>query len=261
MNVLSFGFQYAFGKASVGQDVTLLWRCLRAATDVLKAVLEDIAVPNQKIFLKHGPEAQSVFATFACAFLIKLLHPKYDSYIGDEQRIEIRGKVEQIIELFGSPEVAIDDRHGPKLYARFLQGLLDSPAASLERKRRVKAKSESPMTHKMELQETSIPPPRQSASQPNSARTSVEPEYSRQSQIAGPSYAAHLSTDPSAMPIHDTGMNDFMIQPMPLDDILQSMQSVTDPESWGDFGSMPGFQWMNPNTNDISMSYLSVPQS
>lgn len=26
MNVLSFGFQYAFGKASIGQDATLLFR-------------------------------------------------------------------------------------------------------------------------------------------------------------------------------------------------------------------------------------------
>lgn len=73
MSVLSFGFQYAFGKTSVGQDVTLLRRvsreayffffsrreaqrprftflsvqCLRAAFDVLNAVLEDVAVPDK----------------------------------------------------------------------------------------------------------------------------------------------------------------------------------------------------------------------
>ena len=65
MTVLSFGFQYAFGKSDVGSDVGLLERvrvfflrcaratrlmtvqCLRAAMDVLAAVLDDIARPEQ----------------------------------------------------------------------------------------------------------------------------------------------------------------------------------------------------------------------
>ncbi|KAF7791677.1 hypothetical protein EIP86_002700 [Pleurotus ostreatoroseus] len=263
MNVLSFGFQYNFGKSSIGQDVTLLWRCLRAATDVLRAVLEDIAVPHQnphpEIFLKHGPEAQSVFVTFASAFLIKLLHPRYDSYISMQQRIEIREKVEQIVELLGSPEVSIDDRHGPKLYSRFLQGLLATPAASLERKHKIKAKSESPMVPRLELHDPGSAP-RQSMSQPSSARPSAEPEAPPQG-TQSPFYAAQMTSDPNAMPMSDTGMNDFMIQPLPFEELLHSMQSVTDPTQWGDFGAIPGFQWMNQNTNDIAMPYVSVQQT
>lgn len=37
-----------------------------------------------------------------------------------------------MIDLLGSPEVAIDDRHGPKLYARFLQCLLSTPMARID---------------------------------------------------------------------------------------------------------------------------------
>lgn len=40
--------------------------------------------------------------------------------------------VQSVIDLLGSPEVAIDDRHGPKLYSRFLEKLLAKPMAKLE---------------------------------------------------------------------------------------------------------------------------------
>ena len=196
-----------------------------------------------------------------------------------QQRIEIREKVEQIVELLGSPEVSIDDRHGPKLYSRFLQGLLATPAASLERKHKIKAKSESPMVPRLELHDSGSAP-RQSMSQPSSARPSAEPEAPPQG-TQSPYYAAQMTADPNAMPMSDTGMNDFMIQPLPFEELLRSMQSVTDPTQWGDFGAMPGkrislstvrvcrltqrlgtgFQWMNQNTNDITMSYVSVQQT
>ena len=37
-----------------------------------------------------------------------------------------------IIDLLSSPEVVVDDRHSPKLWSRFLDGLLATPAAKIE---------------------------------------------------------------------------------------------------------------------------------
>jgi hypothetical protein len=102
------------------------------------------------IYLRHGPEAQSVFLTFACTFLIKvldsltssnaslligssqLLQPKFAPCLPLERRREIRSLVQEAVNLLQSPEVAIDERHGPRLYAKFLRRLLNSPLAALE---------------------------------------------------------------------------------------------------------------------------------
>ncbi|THV03202.1 hypothetical protein K435DRAFT_775090 [Dendrothele bispora CBS 962.96] len=123
---LSYGFQHAFGKNNSDEN-PFFTRCLIAATDVVKAMVENIGQPEQRIYLRHGPEAQSVFTTFAAAFLVKLLQPKFSSYLDDQTRSEIRNRVQNVIDFFSSPDIALDNRHGPKLYARFLKGLLASP--------------------------------------------------------------------------------------------------------------------------------------
>ncbi|KAF8896253.1 hypothetical protein BD779DRAFT_1433309 [Infundibulicybe gibba] len=128
---LSYGFQHAFGKNNTDENPFLL-RCLSAASDVVDAVVNDICKPTQIQYFRHGPEAQSVFVTFASAFLVKLLQPRFATYLPYEKRLEVRGLVQKVVDLLGSPEVAIDDRHGPKLYSRFLKGLLASPMARVE---------------------------------------------------------------------------------------------------------------------------------
>ncbi|KIK62927.1 hypothetical protein GYMLUDRAFT_57708 [Collybiopsis luxurians FD-317 M1] len=127
--VLSYGFQHAFGKNS-SDDIPFLERCLKAANDIIQTMVEDIGLPSQRIFIRHGPEAQSVFVAFAAAFLVKLLQPKFATYIDTHQRALIRARVQMVIDFFSSPDIAIDDRHSPKLYACFLKGLLASPAVA-----------------------------------------------------------------------------------------------------------------------------------
>ena len=169
-----------------------------------------------------------------------MLHPRYEAYIPRQTKVEIRDLVQKIVDLLGSPEVAIDDRHGPKLYSRFLESLLSSPAASLDRsldkRQRIKAKSESPMAQKLELRDLSSMP-RHSMSQPSSARPSVEPEGPLPSD---PTYTQGWSAEPVTMPSPDANMNGYMVQPLPFEELLQSMQSVTDSSVWGDYGAMPG---------------------
>lgn len=130
--VLSYGFQHSFDKDSNGsQDQTSFFdRCYRAATEVLRVFIEELS--TQKVYIRHGPEAQCVFVTFASAFLIKLLHPKYATYLKVEQRHEIDKLVRGLIGLLGSPEVVVDEKHSPKLWSRFLSGLLSTPTAKIE---------------------------------------------------------------------------------------------------------------------------------
>ncbi|KAJ7650362.1 hypothetical protein FB45DRAFT_16338 [Roridomyces roridus] len=130
---LSFGFQHAFGKNNTDENPFLM-RCLAAASDVVTAIVEDIGRPDQLIYLRHGPIAQSVFVTFAASMLIKFLQPKFASYLTTDKRQEIRGLVKKVIDLLSSPDVSLDDKHGPNLYARFLKGLLSAPLAKAPRR-------------------------------------------------------------------------------------------------------------------------------
>lgn len=127
--VLSYGFQHAFGKNNTDENPFLM-RCLSAAEDVLQAVVNEICEdPKLREFWRHGPEAQSVFVTFASAFLVKLLQPKFASYLTLEKRADIRNRVQGAVDMLSS--IAVDHNHGPRLYAKFLKGLLDSPKARL----------------------------------------------------------------------------------------------------------------------------------
>ncbi|KAJ7127063.1 hypothetical protein C8R44DRAFT_593328, partial [Mycena epipterygia] len=128
---LSFGFQHAFGKNNTDENPFLL-RCLAAASDVVAAAVDDVGRPDQRIYLRHGPAAQSVFVTFAASMLVKLLQPKFASYLTTDKRQEIRGLVKNAIDLLGSPDVSMDEKHGPNLYARFLKGLLAAPLAKAD---------------------------------------------------------------------------------------------------------------------------------
>lgn len=129
---LSYGFQHAFGKNDGLDENPFLQRCLNAASDVVRAVVDDICIPQQQHWWRHGPDAQSVFVTFASAFLIKLLQPKFASYLSRDKRIEIRSLVQKVVDLLASPAIAIDDRHGPKLYSKFLKNLLAKPLAQID---------------------------------------------------------------------------------------------------------------------------------
>ncbi|KAH8099947.1 hypothetical protein BXZ70DRAFT_893935 [Cristinia sonorae] len=232
LTALSFGFQYDFAKNPDGREF-LLWRCLRAAKDVLTTYLDEIATPSQKNYLRYGPDAQSVFVTFASTFLIKLLQPKYVPYLTREQRVEIRQLIERLIDVM--EEIAVDDRHCPKLYAKFLAGLLATPMASIDHKnlpiKTTKAKSESPTFRRTELG----PFGRTTTSTPPSTRPSASPPPFQMDQsghvIAGDVQDNQLTPLTNELP---TGFNNYFT-PLPLEpEFLQSMQTLGDQTGWQD---------------------------
>lgn len=258
---LSYGFQHAFGKGHTDDNPFLL-RCLSAASDVVNAVVGDICRPSQIHYFRHGPEAQSVFVTFASAFLVKLLQPKFSSYLTVEKRSEIRQMVQSVINLLGSPDIAIDDRHGPKLYSKFLKGLLAAPMARLDpssssnanhKARRPKPSVQTPglasgmsftaVDHPSPSTSASLSPPPRETALSFDAFAPVGPIDPFAPDVAGSSHALHVGTDDG------TGMDmmsDFFQPPLPFDEnILHSFQSLTDPSGWQDTALPVDSGWLN----------------
>ena len=165
--------------------------------------------------------------------------------------------VQRVIGLLGSPEIAIDDRHGPKLYSKFLKGLLAAPMARSEssspsggmhkaRKPILSTQTSGPSTsrssfivdHPSPSTSASLsPPPRETALSfdtfaPVGAVDPFAPEFAgsgSQSLLIGADDGTTLNM-----------MSDFFQPPLPFDDnILQSFQSLTDPSGWQDT-ALPG---------------------
>ena len=82
----------------------------------------DVLAPSG--YMRFAPDGHFIFASFASAFLLKLLQPEFSSFLTKAQETEIFDLIGRLIQTLSSPKIAIDDRHTPKLYARFLAGLL-----------------------------------------------------------------------------------------------------------------------------------------
>lgn len=160
--------------------------------------------------------------------------------------------MQSVIDLLGSPEVALDDRHGPRLYARFLSGLLATPMARID----LPSPSRSTKSLPRRKPKSSTRPLRSSES-PHTTSNHHSPSSSSslspppttfgfdQVQFTGEEPSHHASASSSAIdPQNALGMDmtlsDFFQPPLPFDtEMLQSFQSLTDPSAWQDI-SLPG---------------------
>lgn len=119
--ILSFGFQYSLSMGLLTPGDDLITRCLDAAQKVIAMMVND---PVMRPYLRHAPDSHLVFASFASAFLLKLLRHKFVHLIEEEKRMRIIPLVERFIRVLSDSSVSIDDSHMPKIYARFLDSLL-----------------------------------------------------------------------------------------------------------------------------------------
>ncbi len=88
-------------------------------------------------FMRYAPDGHFIFAAFASAFLLKvpvivsllpfvalireqLLRPEFSALLSKPDEEEIFDLIGTLIQKLSSSSIAIDDRHTPKLYARFL---------------------------------------------------------------------------------------------------------------------------------------------
>ncbi|KAF9653763.1 hypothetical protein BDM02DRAFT_3153137 [Thelephora ganbajun] len=117
----SFGFQYAFEKR-VEVDLRHFYtKCFGAATSVIRIMIETLAPSG---FMLYSPDGHFVFTSFASAFLLKLLRPEFSWLVEADDKTKIFDLIGRLIQTLNSPEVAVDNKHTPKLHAKFLAGLL-----------------------------------------------------------------------------------------------------------------------------------------
>ncbi|CAL1702548.1 unnamed protein product [Somion occarium] len=110
----SFAFQHAFKRGLQPDDRVIIDK-------VIRGMVHDLAPSG---FMRYSPDGHFVFATFASAFLLKLLRRDFTPFITNQQRDEIFDLIGGLIDVLNSPEIAIDERHTPRLHARFLAQLL-----------------------------------------------------------------------------------------------------------------------------------------
>ena len=163
----------------------------------------------------------------------KLLHPKYIPVFTKEQRQESYNLVQKVVDALGSPEVAIDDKHGPKLYSRLLKGLLatvklDAPYPG----RRTPSHTRKPSSRSSSaLTSTEASPSRPSMSPvktnfTHSNISQIQMDDGRDSPVDGSS-----GESPSSM----NGLNahEFLAPPLPFDgELLDSMHNLTNSTEW-----------------------------
>ncbi|KAF8151772.1 fungal-specific transcription factor domain-containing protein [Crassisporium funariophilum] len=119
--MFSFGFQQAYQRGFDHGDSLFFTTCLHAAKSVIENMIDGLAPSG---YMRYAPDGHFVFASFASAFLLKLLRPEFSSFLAKDQESNIFDLIGRLIMTLSSTKIAIDDRHTPKLYARFLASLL-----------------------------------------------------------------------------------------------------------------------------------------
>ncbi|KAK7682019.1 hypothetical protein QCA50_014983 [Cerrena zonata] len=126
----SFAFQNAFKRGLQAEDKMIIDKCFECARDVINGMIHELAPCG---FMRYSPDGHFVFATFASAFLLKLLRRDFIPFITNQRRDEIFNLIGGLIDVLNSPEIAVDERHTPRLHARFLAQLLGKHRRNVSR--------------------------------------------------------------------------------------------------------------------------------
>jgi hypothetical protein len=142
--------------------------------------------------------------------------------------------IQRVIDALGSPEIVVDDRHGPKLYSRLLTGLLATvnldapyPGRKATTYTRKPSSRNSSSLGSGSPSRSSISPVRPSAGHPNSSQMhQFQGDDGQNSPVDGPS-----EDSPSSMKGLD--VQEFFAPPLPFDgELLHSMQNLTNSTEW-----------------------------
>ncbi|KAF9467566.1 fungal-specific transcription factor domain-containing protein [Collybia nuda] len=266
--MFSFGFQQAFQRGIEPGDHVYFSKCLDAAKSVIRNMIEGLAPSG---YMRFAPDGHFIFASFASAFLLKLLRPEFANLLKKEQENEIFDLIGRLIQTLSSPEIAIDDRHTPKLYARFLAGLLsrhrrdgatvgrlhpppppntNSPT-SLEYPNNIAPSSTSAF---------SISQPQGSGSQgynqntynPGSGNQDMTPIYREEATFSAGTGQILFGTDMEITPFGSNGVSE--------EETLATMYALKNPAWWQNM-MMPGFSWPEPLSPSSNGTSTSTPPS
>ncbi|THH20668.1 hypothetical protein EW146_g709 [Bondarzewia mesenterica] len=119
--ILAVGFPFAVKKGIV-RESPIVQKSIEGAFLVIDIVLNRLYPTG---ILRFAMEANFVYVAFAASFLINLLRPKFLPLLDEEIHRSIIKVVRQLINVLGSKQVALDGRHTPALYSKFLSNLLE----------------------------------------------------------------------------------------------------------------------------------------
>jgi len=208
-------------------------------------------------YLRTGPDAQFVFASFGSVFLLKLLRPRFASVLEPHQKDAIVTLVRRLIDVLQSEDVAIDERHTPKLYARFLSGLLDRHTSSHSKISRA-SEQPSEVSQTSPLAVTIEPPQIEEHPFPHPVYHApiVTPPSPRNTlNLAPSSFHDGASTVSSTIRSHEssghTVPDTIMTDNKEDDGMLATMRAISNPLFWDDM-MLPGFSWTPIENQNIT---------
>ncbi|KAL0567880.1 hypothetical protein V5O48_014114 [Marasmius crinis-equi] len=248
--MFSFGFQQASQRGLRSGDEIFLLKCLESAKRVVTYMVDSLAPSG---YMRYAPDGHFVTASFASAFLLKLLRPEFSSFLPKEEGSEIYQLVGKLIQTLSSPTLAIDDKHAPRMYARFLTGLL------------VRRRREGATVGRLQQQPS---PPQQLQSREYGSQPSVLPRTSDGTETtvtSTPIFAAEATNTSNAGPIQfdaDPTLVDFGNNgTLGGSDMLAAIQAAENPNWWTHM-MMPGFSWpeaQSPPGTNYSI-FHAIPQ-
>ncbi|KAJ7709979.1 fungal-specific transcription factor domain-containing protein, partial [Mycena rosella] len=116
--ILADGFQHAT-KKGLSRDSEILRLSTDAAQTVIQIALDRLYPSGN---LRYALDANFLYVSFAAGFL--LLRPRFLPLVKEDTQQHIVRLVRRLIDVLGSDSVALDGRHTPALYSRFLSSLL-----------------------------------------------------------------------------------------------------------------------------------------
>ncbi|KAJ3509576.1 hypothetical protein NLJ89_g5151 [Agrocybe chaxingu] len=266
--MFSFGFQQAYQRGFEAGDRIFFTTCLDAAKAVIENMIDGLAPSG---YMRFAPDGHFIFASFASAFLLKLLKPEFSSFLVKEQENEIFDLIGRLIQTLSSPKISIDDRHTPKLYARFLAGLLSRhrrDGATVGRLQTMPPPSNQVSGSAPQASTSSVSS--FSLSRPSgSGMQSGEPSFSQGSGGGGmnqtmdtPIYMPEATFAAGTGAIHFAADFDMAYEGNSFSDeeMLATMQAIKNPAWWSNM-MMPGFSWPegspSPPANQMPSPYPS----
>ncbi|OJA14638.1 hypothetical protein AZE42_02677 [Rhizopogon vesiculosus] len=271
----SFGFQHAFQRGIGASDNVFLDKCFDSAKVVIKHMIE-VLVPSG--LMRSAPDGHFVFASFASAFMLKLLRPEFAQLLTSQMEDEIFELISRLITTL--QDLAIDERHTPHLYARFLASLLmrhrkggDAVAGRLQHIPPQSQISDQSQPHNFSSHHSSsssgtgysgaaVPGTSQQGRDNDVMQMSLNRDTSSSSPPTPPSKTIihsevayshvlpHVAANGVPNDDADVGMADVLSENGP----LAAMHALND--AWWSNMMMPGFSWPEgPHLNGVSEVY------
>ncbi|KAG2018650.1 priB protein, variant 3 [Coprinopsis cinerea AmutBmut pab1-1] len=249
--MFSFGFQKAFQRGLRSNDNIFFTKCHESAKSVIENMVDGLAPGG---YMRYAPDGHFVFAAFASAFLLKLLRPEFSSLLKKDEENEIFELIGRLIQTLSSPKIAIDDRHTPKLYARFLAGLLSRHRRDGATVGRLQTQPPPPHQPSGGIPGTSAGSMSTFSSSPSSGAGGTSATgggaFGGSSYSPAPNPGDSIIYMPEATfasgtgPIHfgPSEINAYAGNTFTEEETLATMQAISNPAWWKDM-MMPGFQW------------------